>query len=136
MNKILFRIVVVLAGAVTFVILFLMGPQILHLLSRFFPESTTPSDMSWRASVTITLAVVNLIVFGVVGWIVGRLKPSGGWTWGLWIAIIPMLATIAIIFSFDVAYPLTALASITAVIAGAAAGSHLGAGPTKLEGWR
>ncbi|MEO6050433.1 MAG: hypothetical protein ABIP78_03780 [Pyrinomonadaceae bacterium] len=130
MNKVLFRFVVVLAGAVIFVILFLLGPPILHLLSRFFPETTMPADMSWRVAVTITFVVINLIVYGALGWIVGHVRPSGGWTWGLWIAIFPALAQIAIIFAFDVLYPLTAVAQISANIAGAVAGAHLGAGRT------
>ena len=130
MNKVLFRFVVVLAGAVIFVILFLLGPPILHLLSRFFPETTMPGDMSWRVTVTITFVVIDLIVFGIIGWIVGRVRPSGGWIWGLWIAVFPCLAQIAIIFAADVLYPLTAIAQITASIAGAVAGAHLGAGPS------
>lgn len=128
MNKVLFRVVVVLAGAVAAVVLFLLGPPILHLLHRFFPETTMPEDMSWRVAITITFAMIHLIVYGVLGWIVGRVKPSGGWTWGLWLSIFPVLTDCAFIFVLGVAYPLTTLAAMTAAIAGAVAGAHLGSG--------
>ena len=133
MNKILFRIVVLLAGAVLTVVLFLLGPPILHLLARFFPETTMPEDMSWRVAVTITFAMIHLIVYGILGWIVGRVKPSGGWTWGLWLSIFPVLTGCAFIFVLGVVYPLTTLASMTAAIAGAVAGAHLGSGPAPTE---
>lgn len=128
MNKVLFRIVVVLAGAVATAVLFLLGPPILHLLHRFFPETTMPEDMSWRVAVTITFATVYLIVFGILGWIMGRVKPSGGWTWGLWLSIFPVLTECMFIFVLGVVYPLTALAAMTAAIAGAVAGSQVGSG--------
>lgn len=127
MNNVLMKVVAVLLGAVVYAFDFLLGPTKLHLLARFYPETTMPTDMSWRVGVTITISVITFITFGIAGWAIGRLRPSGGWTWGIWLAVFPALAEGFLYFIDGVVYPLTLLASFAAVVAGGIAGAHLGA---------
>ena len=126
MNNILKRAVVILAGAVIYAVHFALGPTLLHLLARFYSEGTLPADMSWRAGVTVSMAVIDLLVFGIAGFLIGRMWPSGGWFWGLWLAVFPAVAEILLFFT-GVLYPLTMLATFSATLAGGIAGAHVGA---------
>ena len=126
MNKLLKIAIVILAGAFIYAVHFALGPTLLHLLARFYSEGTLPTDMSWRAGVTVSMAIIDFLAFGLVGFWIGRMWPSAGWTWGLWLAVFPAVAEILIFFT-GVLYPLTMLAGFAAILAGGIAGSHIGA---------
>lgn len=129
MSKFKFGLIVCAAGLLLYAVVFFAMPMILGLLRAAFPGVAAEGfhSTAWRTLVNVATVVISFVVFAVPGFFFGRKRPDGGWQWGLWLAVFPVIAEILLLTVVGVLYPMNILYSLLAIFAGGCLGAQLGA---------